>query len=318
MLPRSKIAKSVVPPPMSTSATPSSFSSSVSTASLAASCSSTVSSTATPGPVDARDDVLRRRRAAGDDVDVHFEPRAGHADRRADAVLLVDDEVLRQHVEDLAAARQRDGLGGVDRAAHVLARDLAVLAGHRHDAAAVERLDVRARQPEVDRVDLDARGQLRLVDGLLDRLDGGLEVDDHAAPDPVRVREPEPDDVEPAVVGHLADDGGDLRGADVEADQVAFLTCHRFSLRSLRLKAERRHAADTRSCFALARSRSPRRPHVHAFVEPQVHVVDVRHALAQRRREIDVRLDALEELLLAEMQQRRIVLQQHDGVVRVA
>ena len=47
-LPRSKIAKSVVPPPMSTSATPSSFSSWVSTASLAASCSSTVSSTATP------------------------------------------------------------------------------------------------------------------------------------------------------------------------------------------------------------------------------------------------------------------------------
>ena len=48
MLPRSKIAKSVVPPPMSTSATPSCFSSSVSTDSLAASCSSTVSRTATP------------------------------------------------------------------------------------------------------------------------------------------------------------------------------------------------------------------------------------------------------------------------------
>ena len=39
---------SVVPPPMSTSATPSSFSSSVSTDSLAASCSTTVSATATP------------------------------------------------------------------------------------------------------------------------------------------------------------------------------------------------------------------------------------------------------------------------------
>ena len=39
---------SVVPPPMSTSATPSSFSSAVSTASLAASCSSTDSCTLTP------------------------------------------------------------------------------------------------------------------------------------------------------------------------------------------------------------------------------------------------------------------------------
>ena len=60
-------------------------------------------------------------------------------DRRADAVLLVDDEVLRQHVQDLAAARQRHRLGRVDRAPHVLARDLAVLAGDRDDAAAVER-----------------------------------------------------------------------------------------------------------------------------------------------------------------------------------
>ncbi len=47
-LPRSKIAKSVVPPPMSTTATPSSRSSGVSTASAAAICSSTVSTTVTP------------------------------------------------------------------------------------------------------------------------------------------------------------------------------------------------------------------------------------------------------------------------------
>ena len=47
-LPRSKIARSAVPPPMSTSATPSSFSSGVSTASAAASCSITMSTTVTP------------------------------------------------------------------------------------------------------------------------------------------------------------------------------------------------------------------------------------------------------------------------------
>ncbi len=56
--------------------------------------------------VHARDDVLRGALAAGDDVDVHLEARARHADRRADAVLLVDDEVLRQDVENLAARRQ--------------------------------------------------------------------------------------------------------------------------------------------------------------------------------------------------------------------
>ena len=136
--------------------------------------------------VDAGDDVLRRALAAGDDVDVHLEPGAGHADRRADAVLLVDDEVLRQHVQDLAAGRQRHGLGRVDRPPHVVARDLAVLAGDGDHAAAVEALDVRTRQRQVDRVDLDAGHQLGFLDRLLDRLDGRIEVDDHAAPDAAR------------------------------------------------------------------------------------------------------------------------------------
>ena len=178
------------------------------------------------GPVHARDDVLRGRGAAGHDVHVDLEPRAGHPDGRPDAVLLVDHEVLREHVQDFAAARQRDRLGGVDGAPDVLARDLAVLAGDRHHAAAVERLDVRRGEPEVDRVDLDAGGQLGLVDRLLDRLDRRLEVDDDAAADAARVREADADDVEPAVVGHLADDGRDLRRADVQPDQISFLACH--------------------------------------------------------------------------------------------
>ena len=212
------------------------------------------------GAVDARDDVLRRRGAAGDDVDVDLEPGAGHADRRADAVLLVDDEVLRQHVQDLAAARQRHRLGGVDRAPHVLARDLAVLAGDRDDAAAVERLDVRAGQPEVHRVDLDAGGQLGFVDRLLDRLDRRLEVDDDAAADALRVGQADPDDVEPAVVGHLADDGGDLRRADVEPDQVSFLACHQGSPVSRFARSSSRDRRHVRVSAASRRRRAARRP----------------------------------------------------------
>ena len=80
-----------------------------------------------------------------------------------------------------------DRLGGVEGAAHVLARDLAVLAGDRDHAAAVDAADVRAGQPEVHRVDLDAGRQLGLLERLLDRLDRGLEVDDDAAPDAARI-----------------------------------------------------------------------------------------------------------------------------------
>ena len=116
------------------------------------------------GAVHARHEVLRRRRAAGDDVDVDLEPRAGEADRRADALLLVDDEVLRQHVQDLAPGRQRHRARRVNRAPHVVARHLAVLAGDGDDAAAVEALDVRAADAEMDRADLDARHQLGFFD----------------------------------------------------------------------------------------------------------------------------------------------------------
>ena len=286
---------------MSTSATPSSFSSSVSTDSLAASCSTTVSATVDAGAVHARDDVLRRALAAGDDVDVDLEARAGHADRRADAVLLVDDEVLRQHVEDLAAGRQRHRLGGVDRAPHVLARDLAVLAGDGDHAAAVEALDVRARQREVHRVDLDAGHQLGLLDRLLDRVDRRLEVDDDAAPDAARLGDAEPDDVEAVAVEHLADDGRHLRRADVEPDQISLFTRHSASGRVPIAASRPASPLPSPAAAASTVARRAGRPHVNAIVEPQVHVVDVGDALAQRRRQLEIRLQPRQELVLAEL-----------------
>ena len=178
------------------------------------------------GAVDAGDQVLRRAGRAVDDVDVDLEARAGHADRRADAVLLVDHEVLRQDVDDLAAGRQRHRLGGVEGAAHVLAHDLAVLAGDGDDAAAVDAVHVRARQPEVHGVDLDAGGELGLLERFLDRLDRGLEIDDDAAADAARIGQADADDVERSVVARLADDRGHLRRAHVEPDDVAFLAAH--------------------------------------------------------------------------------------------
>ena len=173
-----------------------------------------------------RDDVLRGRGAAGDDVDVHLEAGAGHADRVADAVLVVDDEVLGQDVDDLAPARQADGARRVDGPAHVVARDLPVLAGHRHDAAAVEALDVRARQRDVRVVDLDARRELRLLDRLADRLDGGLEIHDGAAADALRIGDAETDDLDLAAAHHFADNGRHLRRAQVEPDEVPLFTSH--------------------------------------------------------------------------------------------
>ena len=176
---------------------------------------------------------------AGDDVHVDLEPCAGHPDRRADAVLLVDHEVLRQHVQDLAPCRQRHRLRRVDRAPHVVARDLAVLAGDRDHAAAVESLDVGTGQREMDGVDLDARHQLRFLDRLLDRVDGGIDVDDDAALDAARLGDADADNVERAVVHAFADDCGDARGADVKADDIPLSSCHWSSVTCRRVRKDR-------------------------------------------------------------------------------
>src|SRR5262249_31371166 len=97
-----------------------------------------------PRPVHTGDDVLRRALASGDDVNVDLETGPGHSHRRADSVLLVDHEILRQDVEDLASRGKRYSLGGIDRAADVFARDLPVLARYSNDPATVEPLDVGA------------------------------------------------------------------------------------------------------------------------------------------------------------------------------
>ena len=178
------------------------------------------------GPVHARHDVLRRVWLPVMMCTLTSSRAPVMPDRRADAVLFVDDEILREHVQDLAARRQRHRFRRVDGSPDVLARDLAVLARDGNHAAAVESLDVRSRQRQVDRVDLDTSHELGLLDRLLDRVDCRLEVHDDAAPDSPRLGHAESHDVDAVAVEHLADHGGHLRGADVEADQISFFTRH--------------------------------------------------------------------------------------------
>ena len=170
---------------------------------------------------------------------VDFEPCAGHPDRRADAVLLVDHEVLREHVENLAPRWQRHGLRGVDRAPHVVPRDLAVLAGDRNHAAAVESLDMGTGQREMDGIDFDARHQLCFLDRLLDRVDGGIDIDHDAALDAARLGDTDADNIERAVVHAFADDRGHARGADVKADDIPLSSCHWSSVRRVRFRGTR-------------------------------------------------------------------------------
>jgi hypothetical protein len=85
-----KRARSIVPAPMSATATPSSFSVSDRTASADASESTTSSSILTPAAADALGQVLDRGRRRRDDVGLDLEPQRAHPERVLDALLAVD------------------------------------------------------------------------------------------------------------------------------------------------------------------------------------------------------------------------------------
>lgn len=147
-------------------------------------------------------------------MDAGLEADARHADRLLDAVLIVDDVLLRQHVEDLAVALELDRLRLVEDALHVVGGDLAALDAD--EAVLVEPADVAAGDADVDRVDLDARHRLGLLDGSLDRLDGRLDVHDDALLQALRRDGTDTDDVDP-LVGLFGDDGTHLRRTQIQS-----------------------------------------------------------------------------------------------------
>ena len=133
------------------------------------------------GLVDAGNDVLRRGGGARDHMHVDLEPGPCHAERGADAILLINDEILRKDMEDLPAGGQGHRFRRLDRPSDVVAGNLTILAGNRNHTAAIEPLHVGTGKREVHRVDLNSGHQLRLLDGVLDRLDGRFQIDDNAA-----------------------------------------------------------------------------------------------------------------------------------------
>jgi hypothetical protein len=172
---------------------------------------------------DALDDVLRGADRAGDHVHPRLQAHAAHADGLADALLVVDDEFLRQDVQDLLVRRDRHRAGGVDDPVDVRLHHLVLLDGG--DAVGVQAADMAAGDAGMHRVDLAAGHQLGLLDRALDGLHRGLDIHDDALLQAVRRMRADADDLDGVVGLDLADQRGDLRGADVEPDhQVLFTT----------------------------------------------------------------------------------------------
>ena len=208
---------SVVPPPMSISATPSSRSS---------------GKQGRVGRRERLEDHLGRRHAGalaalgeilavalrgGDDMNARLEADSRHAVRLAHTFLLIDGELLRQDMQHLAIERDRDRARRVDHAIDIARADFA--AAHRDDAVTVEALDMRAGDADDNRADAHAGSFLGFLDRGLDRVNRRLDIDDDALAQPGAWRDAEAERRQLPVGQGLADDRANFAGADVQTGE---------------------------------------------------------------------------------------------------
>ena len=123
-------------------------------------------------------DVGYARGRGCDHVHARLEADTRHADRLFDAVLFVDDVLLREHVNHLAIAGERHSLGLLQHTSDVFDRNLAV--GDGSDPVLVHATHVASSDAGVNRIDLDTGHRLGLLDRRANRLNGRLDVDDDA------------------------------------------------------------------------------------------------------------------------------------------
>ncbi len=168
--------------------------------------------------LDDGDGVFEAIDVAVDDVDIHLDPRAVHADGIEDAALAIDVEMLADGVDDGVVDGQIDGLGVLDDVLDVLGGDLAVGGDDGMDAVVVEAADVVAGDAQIDAADFDVGHLLGLDDGVADVLLGQGGVGDFAFADAAGAGLAEADDVEGAGGVDLAGHDADFGGADFQAD----------------------------------------------------------------------------------------------------
>ena len=150
-----------------------------SAASAEASGSSTSSAALTPARSQHFVQVLAVALRRGDDMDTRLQAHPGHPDRIVNAFLLVHGELLRQHMQDLAIERNRDGARRIDYAVDIARPHFT--ASHRHDAVAVEARVYASRRYPPPRWRSSPRQVFSAsVSAPANRVNGRLDIDHHA------------------------------------------------------------------------------------------------------------------------------------------
>src|SRR5690349_1900445 len=176
------------------------------------------------GLLDRLAEIHRRRAADRHEIHLGLETCADHADRIANAVILVDRVLLRNRVQELAVLRNCLRASDRVRAIDVGLRDL--VAVDRDDALARHRLHVLAGNARVHLGDLRAGHSFGVGHRLLNRARRFLDVRHDTAAKPRRTRLADAENANGRVAREIAhdlrDDGGGLGRSDVEPGYESF------------------------------------------------------------------------------------------------
>src|SRR5262249_55308963 len=112
-----------------------------------------------------------------------------------------------------------------DDSAHVFAVDLPRASRNRSHAAAIKTPDMRARDPDVNRVDFAARHGFRFGHAFFDRVHSRFDVDDRASLQTFRFRNTEANRLQSGFT-HGRNERAYLRRADIESYNVFFFVPH--------------------------------------------------------------------------------------------
>ena len=120
-------------------------------------------------------------------MQVHFKPRAHHAHGIEDAGLIVENELPRQQVQNLAVRRALDGPRTFHGGAHVFAGNLAHAAAQVESAVGIETANMRPAHTHHALIDIGVRHPLGALDGRLHCFGGRSEVRDKPFAHPRRL-----------------------------------------------------------------------------------------------------------------------------------
>lgn len=173
--------------------------------------------------------ILEAIEISVNDMDIHLDARAQHADGIGDAVLAVHEKVLADGVDDVVLGGEVDCLGVFDDVLNIFFANFAVGGHDWMDATVIESAEVAARHAEINAPNFYIGHLLGFNDGLANVFLSNRRISDLPLANATRARLAETNNVQAVVRAQFPHDRADFGSADFEADNDGGGIKHAFS-----------------------------------------------------------------------------------------